>query len=58
MQLSYTLKQGTSKQEWLATVQLCPCCHSQQPKGGFKHIDNQDICANCQEDRQLALDTH
>ena len=50
MQLSYTLKQGTSKQEWLATVQTCPCCHGQQPKAEFKRVDGVDMCADCQEE--------
>jgi hypothetical protein len=50
MQLSYTMKQGTSKQEWLASVQLCPCCKSQQPKVDFKRVDGQDVCGECQEE--------
>lgn len=51
MQLSYTLKQGTSKQEWLAQVQLCPCCTGQQPKDGFKRVDGEEICQECQEEK-------
>lgn len=54
MQLSYTSKQGTSKQEWLATVQVCPCCKGQQPKDTFKRVDGVDICLMCQEE-QLEL---
>ena len=50
MQLSYTMKQGTSKQEWLATVRHCPCCHSQRPKNGFRRVGQQDICEECQKD--------
>lgn len=52
MQLSYTMKQGTSKQEWLASVQLCPRCHGQQPKDTFKRVDGVDICLECQEELQ------
>lgn len=50
MQLSYTMKQGTSKQEWLASVQMCPHCNSQQPKTDFKRVDGVDICGECQEE--------
>lgn len=50
MQLSYTMKQGTSKQEWLANVQMCPCCHGQHPKSEFKRIDGIDMCKECQEE--------
>lgn len=48
MQIVYTVKQGTSKQEWLGTVQTCPCCNSQQPKATFKRVNGQDICLECQ----------
>lgn len=54
MQLSYTMKQGTSKQEWLAQVQTCPCCKGQKPKAEFKRVDGQDICAECQEEKAEA----
>ncbi len=50
MQLSYTLKQGTSKQEWLATVRTCPCCQGQQPKDSFKRVDGVEMCGECQEE--------
>jgi hypothetical protein len=50
MQIVYTVKQGTSKQEWLGTVQTCPCCNGQQPKATFKRVDGQDICLECQEE--------
>jgi recombinational DNA repair protein (RecF pathway) len=50
MQFSTTMKQGNSKQEWLANVQVCPCCQGQQPKATFKRVDGRDICLECQED--------
>jgi NADH pyrophosphatase NudC (nudix superfamily) len=50
MQLVYTVKQGTSTQEWLSTVQLCPCCGGQKPKATFRRVDGQDICQDCQEE--------
>lgn len=50
MQLSYTMKQGTSKQEWLATVQSCPCCKGQKPKVEFKRVDGVEMCGECQEE--------
>lgn len=50
MQLVYTSKQGTSKQEWLGQVQLCPHCGGQHPKAGFKRVDGVDICKECQEE--------
>lgn len=50
MQMFYTTIQGDSKQEWLGSVSLCPCCNSQQPKDGFKMINGEEICARCQKE--------
>lgn len=49
--LIYTVKQGTSKQSWLGSVDMCPCCESQQPKSEFKHINGEDVCAKCQQEQ-------
>ena len=48
----YVVKDGTSKQSWLNTVQLCPRCGGQQPKATFKRVDGVDICGECQEELQ------
>lgn len=50
MQLVYTVKQGTSTQEWLGTVQLCPNCGGQKPKATFRRIDGVDVCLECQQE--------
>ncbi len=44
----YTTKQGNSIQEWLSSVEQCPCCKSQQPKAGFKLINGEKMCEKCQ----------
>jgi formylmethanofuran dehydrogenase subunit E len=46
----YVVKDGTSIQAWLNTVQHCPKCDSQQPKDSFKRVDGVNICAECQEE--------
>jgi transcription elongation factor Elf1 len=46
----YVVKEGTSKQAWLATVQTCPRCGGQHPKVDFKRVDGQDICGECQKE--------
>lgn len=48
----YVVKDGTSKQAWLNTVQLCPRCGGQHPKVEFKRVDGVDICLECQEELQ------
>lgn len=52
---SYAANSHTSKQSWLGTVALCPCCKSQQPKDGFKHVNGEEMCTKCQaEDFKMA----
>ena len=48
----YVVKDGTSKQAWLATVQHCPSCGGQKPRDGFKRVHGVDICAECQLDNE------
>lgn len=55
MQMFYTTKQGNSKQEWLGSVELCPCCKCQKPKADFKMIDGEEICGQCQKELSEAL---
>ena len=54
MQMFYTTKQGTSKQEWLGSVELCQCCNSQQPKDTFKMVESKKMCEKCQEEGAFA----
>jgi hypothetical protein len=46
--MAHIVKEGTSKQAWLASVSLCPRCNSQQPKAGFKVVQGEEVCACCQ----------
>jgi formylmethanofuran dehydrogenase subunit E len=48
--LIYQVKEGTSKQAWLGSVSLCQRCGSQQPKGGFKVVNREEVCACCQKE--------
>jgi NADH pyrophosphatase NudC (nudix superfamily) len=51
----YTVKQGTSTQEWLANVRLCPACGGQKPKATFKRVDGEDVCLDCQKEHAEAV---
>ena len=45
---AHIMKEGNSKQSWLGSVALCPCCNSQQPKAEFKCVNDVEICKTCQ----------